>query len=104
MTAKLLANRVRRTYLGGGRIDAFTGWSRLSAAMGNREEGTGNGWVDVAAEGVTPVDGEEYTLRTTFDYTANTYSVEIKINDVWLPLNSSTPNSSTPNFRPLTHS
>ena len=43
MTAKLLANRVRRTYLGGGRIDAFTGWSRLSAAMGNREEGTGNG-------------------------------------------------------------
>ena len=30
MIAKLLPNRVRRTYLGGGRIDAFTGGSRLS--------------------------------------------------------------------------
>ena len=36
------------------------------------------GWVDVAAEGITPVSGEEYTLRTTFDYTANIYSVEVK--------------------------
>ena len=40
---------------------------------GNGEWGTGNGWVDVEAEGVTPVSGAEYTLRTTFDYTANTY-------------------------------
>ena len=39
---------------------------------------TGNGWVDVAAEGVTPVSGEEYTIRTTFDYEANTYSVDVK--------------------------
>ena len=35
-------------------------------------------WVDVAAEGITPVSGEEYTLRTTFDYTANIYSVEVR--------------------------
>ena len=31
MIAKLLQNRVRRTYLGGGRIDAFTGGSRCCA-------------------------------------------------------------------------
>ena len=36
------------------------------------------GWVDVEAEGVTPVGGAEYTLRTTFDYTKGTYSVEVK--------------------------
>lgn len=37
-----------------------------------------NGWVEVEAEDFTPVSGEEYTLRTTFDYTANTYSVEVE--------------------------
>ena len=31
MIAKLLPNRVRRTYLGGSRIDAFTGGSRSCA-------------------------------------------------------------------------
>ena len=31
MIAKLQPNRVRRTYLGGGRIDAFTGGSRCCA-------------------------------------------------------------------------
>jgi len=40
--------------------------------------GSGNRWMDVVAEGVTPTSGEEYTLRVTFDYTANTYSVEVK--------------------------
>ena len=39
---------------------------------------TADGWVDVEADGVTPVSGAEYTLRTTFDYTAGTYSVEVK--------------------------
>ena len=72
------------------------GCFQVWAKTGNGEEGTGNGWVDVAAEGVTPVNGAEYTLRTTFDYTAMTYSVEIKNNDVWFPLNSSTPNSNFP--------
>ena len=33
MIAKLLPNRVRRTYLGGGRIDAFTGGSRSCATV-----------------------------------------------------------------------
>jgi hypothetical protein len=54
-------------------------------------------WVDVAADGVTPTNGVEYTFRVTFDYKAQTYSVEVKSADEWQPL--STPNSSTP---PLT--
>ena len=45
---------------------------------GNGERGMGNGWMDVEAEGVTPVSGEEYTLRVTFDYAAGTYGVEVK--------------------------
>ena len=40
--------------------------------------GGGNGWVDVVADGVTPAAGVDYTFRFTFDYTANTYSVEVK--------------------------
>ena len=67
----------------------FQVWTKT----GNGEQGTyppseasaeggsmrgGNGWVDVVAEGMTPVSGEEYTLRTTFDYTANIYSVEVR--------------------------
>ena len=35
-------------------------------------------WVDVEAEGVTPISGEEYTLRLTLDYTAGSYGVEVK--------------------------
>ena len=69
--------------------------------LGVESGGVGElGWVDVEAEGVVPVSGAEYTLRTTFDYTTNTYSVEVKCGEEWLPLkttpNSSTPNSSTP--------
>ena len=44
---------------------------------GNGDPETGNCWVDVEAEGVTPVSGEEYTLRFTFDYAASAYSVEV---------------------------
>ena len=54
-------------------------------------------WVDVAADGVTPTNGVEYTFRVAFDYKAQTYSVEVKSADEWQPL--STTNSSTP---PLT--
>ena len=53
-----------------------------------------NAWVDVAAEGVTPKNGEEYTLRFTFDYTAETYSVEV--NDSALELQLETPTRSFP--------
>ena len=54
------------------------GCFQVWAKTGNREEGTGNGWVDVEADGFTPVSGEEYTLRFTFDYYAGTYGVEVK--------------------------
>ena len=53
-----------------------------------------NAWVDVEAEGVTPKNGEEYTLRFTFDYTAGTYSVEV--NDSALELQRETPTRSFP--------
>lgn len=51
----------------------FQVWTHLRQGYGGQA-----GWVDVVAEGVTPVSGEEYTLRTTFDYTANIYSVEVR--------------------------
>jgi len=36
---------------------------------------TSGGWVDVAADGVTPQAGIDYTFRFVFDYAAKTYSV-----------------------------
>ena len=33
--------------------------------------------LDVAADGVTPTNGVEYTFRVTFDYKVQTYSVEV---------------------------
>ena len=57
--------------------------SNTNGQLGTGNIGTGNTgnnpkWVDVEAEGVAPVSGEEYTLRFTFDYRNGTYSVEIK--------------------------
>ena len=85
----------------------FQVWTKKQ--LGVESGGVGElGWIDVEAEGVTPVSGAEYTLRTTFDYTTNTYSVEVKCGDEWLPLkttpNSHTPNSSTPNSQLSTSS
>ena len=54
------------------------GCFQVWAKTGNGEQGTGNGWVDVEAKGVTPESGAEYTLRSTFDYTKETYSVAVK--------------------------
>ena len=51
----------------------FQVWTHLRQGYGGQA-----GWVDVVAEGMTPESGEEYTLRTTFDYTANIYSVEVR--------------------------
>ena len=42
------------------------------------KRGTGNGWIDVEAGGVTPEVGVEYTFRFTFDYTSKTYGVEVQ--------------------------
>ncbi len=60
----------------------FQVWTRLrqgyGGQAGNGEQGTGNGWVDVAADGVTPATGVDYTFRIIFDYTSKTYSVDVK--------------------------
>lgn len=39
---------------------------------------TSGGWVDVAADGVTPEAGVDYAFRFVFDYAARTYSVDVK--------------------------
>ena len=52
----------------------FQVWTKT----GNGEQGTGNGWVDVAADGVTPATGVDYTFRVIFDYISKTYSVDVK--------------------------
>ena len=67
------------------------GTKRRAATLGSGNIGTGNigtgnigntgnipMWVDVAAEGVTPQIGVEYTFRFTFDYKEGTYGVEVK--------------------------
>ena len=46
----------------------------------------GNGWIDVAAEGVTPQTGVEYTFRFVFDYRYGTYSVSVFHNGTYIPL------------------
>ena len=46
--------------------------------VGNGEQGTGNGWIDVEAGGVTPEVSVEYAFRFTFDYTSKTYGVEVQ--------------------------
>ena len=68
---------------------SFQVWTKT----GNGEQGTyppseasaeggsmrgGNGWVDVASDGVTPATGVDYTFRVIFDYTSKTYSVDVK--------------------------
>ena len=52
----------------------FQVWTK----MWNGEQGTGNGWMDVVADGVTPATGVDYTFRFTFDYRAKTYGVEVQ--------------------------
>ena len=58
MISKLLSNRVRRTYLGGGRIDAFTGVSALADGALRPEDWLAstttafNGTVEIEGEGL----------------------------------------------------
>ena len=54
------------------------GCFQVWAKAGNGEQGTGNGWIDVAADGVMPATGVDYTFRVIFDYTSKTYSVDVK--------------------------
>ena len=44
---------------------------------------TQGGWVDVAAEGVTPATGVDYTFRFVFDYRARKYSVALQHDAEW---------------------
>jgi len=60
----------------------FQVWSKA----GNGDQGMGNGWVDVAADGITPTTGVDYTFRFTFDYRAKTYSVAVQYGAEWKPL------------------
>ena len=53
----------------------FQVWTRLRQGYGGQAE---NGWVDVAAEGITPTTGVDYTFRFVFDYAARTYGVEVQ--------------------------
>ena len=52
----------------------FQVWTRT----GNGEQGTGNCWVDVEADGVTPQAGVEYTFRFKIDYGTRLYTVSVK--------------------------
>ena len=56
----------------------FQIWSKI--------EGQRSGWIDVAAEGVTPQTGVEYTFRVKFDYRYGTYSASVLHNGTYLPL------------------
>ena len=93
---------------------AFQVWSKA----GNGELGTyppseasaeggsmrgGNGWVEVAADGVTPVSGAEYTLRFKVNYTSNRYSVDVKVADEWKSLKSPTPTQNSNSSFPLAY-
>lgn len=49
-------------------------------------EGETNHWVTVAADGVTPVNGNEYTVRIVFDYGSCTYGASVLYNDGYVPL------------------
>ena len=50
------------------------------------ERGTGNGWIDVDAEGVTPATGVDYTFRFVFDYATRKYSVSVLDGGAYKPL------------------
>lgn len=53
---------------------------------GTGSAGVSPAWVEVAADGVTPVSGKEYTLRFMVNYTSNRYSVDVKVADEWKSL------------------
>ena len=43
-------------------------------------------WIDVAADGVTPQSGMEYTFRIAFDYSQHAYSVDVLQGAEWVRL------------------
>ena len=79
---------------------AFQVWTHLRQGYGGQ---AGNGWVEVAADGVTPVSGAEYTLRFTVDYRVGTYSVDVRKGDDWKALQSPTPTQNSNSSFPLAY-
>ena len=43
-------------------------------------------WIDVAADGVVPSSGNEYSFRVLIDYSSQTYSVAVLGGEEWIPL------------------
>ena len=62
------------------------GCFQVWAKAGNGEQGTGNGWIDVEAEGVTPTTCVDYTFRFVFDYATRKYSVSVLDGGSYKPL------------------
>ncbi len=60
----------------------FQVWTKA----GGGNTGAGNRWVDVAAAGVTPTVGVDYTFRLKFDYRYGVYSVAVSDGGVMKPL------------------
>ncbi len=65
----------------------FQVWTKeLKVEGGELKVGRDAAWLDVAAEGVTPAPGVEYTFKVVFDYTAGTYSVGVQDGTEWRSL------------------
>ena len=54
---------------------SFQVWTLLRQGYGGQAD---NGWLDVAAQGVTPVSGREYEVSMVFDYAERRYSALVK--------------------------
>ena len=58
----------------------------FQAWAGSGREADPPHWVDVAATGVTPCSGMEYTFRIAFDYSKHVYSVDVLQDAEWVRL------------------
>ena len=57
----------------------------FQAWAGGASAGTAQ-WIDVAAEGVVPSSGKEYSFRIAIDYSSQTYSAAVLGGEEWIPL------------------
>ena len=58
----------------------------FQAWVGSGREADPPHWTDVAADGVTPQSGMEYTFRIAFDYSKHVYSVDVLQDAEWVRL------------------
>ena len=63
-----------------GTNECFQAWA------GSGREADPPRWIDVAADGVTPQSGMEYTFRIAFDYSQHVYSVDVLQGAEWVRL------------------